>query len=282
MIDRNDMPEEARLDGQVAVVTGSGRGLGRATALRLAAAGASVIVNARTESEIEETAAQIRSAGGTARAVPADVSDWEAMLRLRREAEDAFGPADVVVANAGVIEPVDDTWEVSPRAWKKNLDVNLTGAFYTARAFLPSMVDRDAGVLIFTSSGAATHPVAGWSAYCAAKAGLDHFVRNLAAELDGRGVSVRAHAFYPGIVDTSMQARIREKSEEAFSGVDRFRRYHDTGALRPPEQPAALVWWLATPMAAEFHGQPVSIDDPEIRSRLADDLGVPRFPDRGP
>lgn len=282
MGDRNDIPEKARLDGQVAVVTGSGRGLGRATALRLAAAGASVVVTARTESEIEETAAQIQANGGSARAVPSDVSDWEAMLRLRREAEDAFGPVDVVVANAGVIEPVDDTWKVEPRAWKKNLDVNLTGAFYTARAFLPSMVDRDAGVLIFTSSGAATHPVAGWSAYCAAKAGLDHFVRNLASELDRRGLPIRAHTFYPGIVDTSMQARIRQKSEEEFPRADQFRRYHETGALRPPEEPATLVWWLATPMAAEFHGRPVSIDDPEIRRRLADDLGVPRFPDRGP
>jgi len=276
----SDIPKAARLDGQVAVVTGGGRGIGRAVAMRLAEAGADVMVTARTEAEIAETAEESRAGAGVARAFPADVSDWHEVRRLVRETERALGPADVVVVNAGVLEPVGDTWEVDPHGWEKNVTINLTGAFYTARAFLPSMVARDKGVLIFTSSGAATHPVVGWSAYCAAKAGLDHFVRNLAAELDGRGLSIRAHAFYPGVVDTSMQKRIRQKSEETFPGVSKYRRYHETGVLRPPDEPAALVWWLATPMAAEFHGRPVSIDDPETRRRLAEDLGIPRFSGR--
>lgn len=276
----SEIPEEARLDGQVAVVTGGGRGIGRATAIRLAEAGARVIVTARTEPEIEETAEQIREKGGWARAFPTDVSDWHEVRRLVRATKQALGPADVVVINAGIVEPVGDTWDVDPHGWEKNLTINLTGAFFTARAFLPSMVERDTGVLIFTSSGAATHPVVGWSAYCAAKAGLDHFVRNLAAELDEGGLSIRAHTFYPGVVDTSMQKRIRQKSEETFPGVSKYRRYHETGVLRPPEEPAALVWWLATPMAAEFHGRAVSIDDPEIRRRLAEDLGVPQFSGR--
>jgi NAD(P)-dependent dehydrogenase (short-subunit alcohol dehydrogenase family) len=277
---RSDIPTEARLDDQVAVVTGGGRGIGRAAAMRLAEAGASVMVTARTASEIEETAEQIRAGAGVARAFPADVSDWHEVRRLARETEQTLGPADVVVVNAGVVEPVGDTWEVDPHGWEKNLAINLTGAFFTARAFLPSMVERDTGVLIFTSSGAATHTVAGWSAYCAAKAGLDHFVRNLAAELDQAELSIRAHTFYPGVVDTSMQKRIRQTPEETFPGVSKYRRYHEDGVLRPPEEPAALVWWLATRMAAEFHGRTVSIDDPETRRRLAKDLGVPRFSGR--
>lgn len=280
MTDLNDVPGQARLDGRVAVVTGGGRGLGCATAIRLGEIGARVVVTARTKPEIEETAHRIRVGNGSARAFPADVSQWEDVLRLAVETERIFGPADIVVANAGVIEPVGDTWDVSPRAWSQNLKTNLIGAFYTARAFLPSMVERDSGVLIFTSSGAATHPVAGWSAYCAAKAGLDHFVRNLAAELDGRNLSVRVHTFYPGVVDTAMQAQIREKSEEEFARADQFRRYYETGALRPPKEPATLVWWLCTPLAAEFHGRPVSIDDPAIRRRMAEDLGVARFSGR--
>jgi NAD(P)-dependent dehydrogenase (short-subunit alcohol dehydrogenase family) len=279
-MDTSDIPEQARLDGQVAVVTGGGRGIGRAAAMRLARAGARVMVTARTESEIEETAERIRDGAGVARAFPADVSDWHEVRRLARETEQTLGPADVVVVNAGVVEPVGDTWEVDPHGWEKNLTINLIGAFFTARAFLPSMVERDTGVLIFTSSGAATHPVAGWSAYCAAKAGLDHFVRNLAAELDEAQLSVRAHTFYPGVVDTSMQKRIRQKSEETFRQVSKYRRYHEAGVLRPPEEPATLVWWLATPMAAEFHGRAVSIDDPSTRRRLAEDLGVPRFSGR--
>jgi NAD(P)-dependent dehydrogenase (short-subunit alcohol dehydrogenase family) len=238
------------------------------------------MVTARTLSEIQETAEAVRDQGGSARAFSADVSSWESMLRLVRETEQTFGRPDVVVANAGVIEPVEETWEVDPRAWAQNIGINLTGAFYTVRAFLPAMVERDAGVLIFTSSGAATHPVVGWSAYCAAKAGLDHFVRNLAAEFDERDLSIRAHTFYPGVVDTYMQERIRSKSEDEFPDVDRLQRYHEEDVLRPPVQPAALVWWLATPMAARFHGQPVSIDDPRIRPQLAQDLGLPRFTGR--
>lgn len=278
---KTDILDDARLDDRIAVVTGGGRGIGRAAAIQLAEAGASVMVTARTPSEIRETVKQIRQQGGSAQAFPADVSDWDAVIKLAQETKRAFGPADILVANAGVIEPVSDTWEVAPDRWAQNLSINLVGAFYTARAFLPAMVERDRGVLIFTSSGAATHPVAGWSAYCAAKAGLDHFVRNLAAEIDQRGLSLRAHTFYPGIVDTAMQRHIRGKSEEDFPRADQFRSYHEHNRLRPPEEPAALVWWLATPMASAFHGKPVSIDDPDIRERMADDLGLTPFRGRG-
>jgi NAD(P)-dependent dehydrogenase (short-subunit alcohol dehydrogenase family) len=143
------------------------------------------------------------------------------------------------------------------------------------------MVSQRQGVLIFISSGAATHPVPGWSAYCAAKAGLDHFVRNLASEIDGRGLPIRVHTLYPGIVATAMQERIRSLSQSQFDSVDRFRAYHADGWLRPPEEPGTLAWWLATPMAADLHGQVASMDDVSIRSRLAADLGIQPFKDRG-
>lgn len=278
---KRQIPSGAALDNKVAVVTGGGRGIGRATARVLARAGARVMVTARSQAEIDETAEQIRQENGTAQAWPADVSDWEAMERLAAETESALGPADIVVANAGVINPVDDTWMVDPAAWAQNLRINLTGAFFTVRAFLPAMVARGSGTLIFVSSGAATHPVPGWSAYCAAKAGLDHFVRNLAAEIEERAAGLRVHALYPGVVATSMQQRIREKRPEEFSHVERYRRYHERGVLRPPEEPATLLWWLATSMAAEFHGQIVSIDDARIRQRIARDLDREPFKGRG-
>jgi NAD(P)-dependent dehydrogenase (short-subunit alcohol dehydrogenase family) len=275
------MRKEARLDGKVAVVTGAGRGIGRAAAILLARAGAAVALAARTAEQIEETAEHIRKEGNKALAVPADVSDWTAVQRLAVEVERAFGPVGIVVANAGVIEPVGDTWELEPATWARNLTINLTGAFHTARAFLPAMVSLRQGIMIFVSSGAATHPVPGWSAYCAAKAGLDHFARNLASEIDGRGLSIRVHTLYPGIVATPMQEQIRGLSRSQFGSGDRFRAYHADGWLRPPEEPGTLIWWLATPMAADLHGQVASMDDASIRSRLAADFGMQPFKGRG-
>ncbi|MFP4395167.1 MAG: SDR family NAD(P)-dependent oxidoreductase [Anaerolineales bacterium] len=274
------MNEVSRLDDKIAVVTGGGRGIGRATALTLARAGAAVAVAARTEEEIAAVAEEIREAGGQAMAVPTDITSWAAVQHLADEVARAYGPADIVVANAGIVKPVEDTWAVAPEAWAQNVDVNLTGAFYTARAFLPAMMEREAreaGVVIFVSSGAATHPVPGWSAYCAAKAGLDHFARNVASEIDRRGSSIRIHTLYPGIVDTSMQTRIRELSEEQFPQAEKYRAYYEKNQLRPPEEPATLIWWLTTPMAADFHGQAANIDDAEVRRRIAADLDIPEF-----
>lgn len=276
-----DDDNSINLEKKVAVVTGGGRGIGRAAAIQLAKAGAAVVVTARTAAEIQETADQIQQEGGQALARAADVADWPSMQKLAQETTEAFGPADIVVANASIINPVGDTWEVDPDEWAKNLTVNLIGAFNATRAFLPAMTKRDKGVLVFVSSGAATHPVPGWSAYCAAKAGLDHFARNVASELEQRGLSIRVHFFYPGVVATAMQEKIRQSSKEQFPLVDKFQDYQEQGVLRPPEEPGTVIRWLATPLAADLHGQAASIDDAKIRERVAADLGIPPFKGRG-
>jgi 3-oxoacyl-[acyl-carrier protein] reductase len=282
---RNVQPEEVRpqasLRGKVVVVTGGGRGIGRATAQLLAGAGANLMVTARTADEIADTVAEIGRQGGRAVSFAADVSNWSATRQLAQETVQVLGPPEIVVINASVLRPMADTWTVEPADWARNVEINLTGAFYTARAFLPGMVGRGQGILIFVSSGAAVHSVPGWSAYAAAKAGLEHFARNLAAELDQRELPIRVHVLQPGIVATSMQERVRQVSAEQFPLVEQYRKYHEKGYLRPPEQPARLIWWLATPMAADLHGQVVSIDDPAIRSRVTTDLGGPPIPGRG-
>ncbi|MEJ5348954.1 MAG: SDR family oxidoreductase [Desulfosoma sp.] len=271
------IPQEARLDGQVAVLSGAGRGIGRAAALRLAQVGARTVLLARTPSQIQEACEALRAQGWKADAFACDVSRWPDVHELAEKVMALVGPPHIVAANAGVIDPVGDTWTLDPEEWAQNLAVNLTGAFHLVRAFLPAMMDAGRGVFIFTSSGAATHAVGGWSAYCAAKAGLDLFAKTLAEETRRINPDLRIHLLYPGIVDTAMQERIRQIPSNRFPEVERFQTYKREGLLRPPEEPAALIWWLATPFAKDYHGRVASLDDPMIRQRLALDLGLPMF-----
>jgi NAD(P)-dependent dehydrogenase (short-subunit alcohol dehydrogenase family) len=271
------MRNEIDLRGRVAVVTGGGCGIGRATAIELARAGAVVVIVDCTAPEVKQTAAQICQEGGHAFAFTADVSDWSAMQRLAEKIKYSIGPVEIVVANASILNAVGDTWKIQPAEWGLNLAVNLMGAFHTVRAFLPGMVTHNRGVLIFVSSGAASHPSPGWSAYGAAKAGLDHLAQDLAAEIDQHALPIRVHTFYPGIVDTAMQQQIREMSRDTFPLVDKYLEYYKQDRLRAPEEPATVIRWLATPLAADLHGATTNIDDPVIRKRVAANLGIPPF-----
>lgn len=276
------VPPGARLDGQVAVVTGAGRGIGRATALILARAGAAVVASARTASEIEETVSIIRQRGGRALAIPADICDWNAMLRLRETVKQALGSVDVIVSNAAVFNSAGeagDLWTANPDGWAQSVGINLVGQFHTVRAFLPDMVERNQGVVIFVSSAAAVIPVPGWSSYCSAKAGLNHLASVLAAEVNQKNLAIRVHCAYPSIVQTDMQERLRALSPEQFAWVEQFRQYHNKGILRSPEEPATLIWWLATPLGAAWHGKLADLDDAAVRRQIAVDLGTPMFKD---
>lgn len=274
------IPQKARLDGQVAVITGAGRGIGQAAAERLALAGATTVLVARSLEQIRHGVEVIRSRGGRADCLECDVSQWEQVRWMAEQTVSRVGRPHIVVANAGVIDPVGDAWTLDPKNWANNLAVNLTGAFHMVRAFMPAMIEAGRGVFIFTSSGAATHPVPGWSAYCAAKAGMDLFAKTLAEEIRRTNAGIRIHILYPGIVDTAMQQRIRDISEDRFPLVGDFRTYYRHGLLRPPSEPAALIWWLATPFAVDYHGRVASLDDPAVRQRLASDLDLPLFKPR--
>ncbi|MEJ2368385.1 MAG: SDR family NAD(P)-dependent oxidoreductase [Acidobacteriota bacterium] len=275
------MKQQPSLKDKVAVVTGGGRGIGRAAALMLARAGASVVVTARSRDEIEVVAGEIKALGARAVAIPADISTWKAAERLCQETERAFGRADVVVANAGILHPVGFAWENDADAWTSNIQINLLGVFYTLRAFLPEMVRENSGKFIAVSSGAASHVIPSWSAYAAAKAGVEHLVRHTGAELAHRNSAVRVHALRPGIVATRMQGEVRAVPESVFPGVGRFKEFHEKGMLRSPDESASLILWLATPAADDLNGGTADIDDPEIRRRMTADLGIPMLKGRG-
>jgi NAD(P)-dependent dehydrogenase (short-subunit alcohol dehydrogenase family) len=256
-----DLPD---LSGKTALVTGAGRGIGKATAHLLATAGARVVLTARGQAEIEAAAADIVAHGGQAASITSDVADPESVRRLFAQA----GPIDILINNAGVIAPISPLASADSAQWLYNVAVNLNGVFLTCRHALPGMIGRGWGRIVNVSSGAARGTTIGWSAYSAAKAGVEALTGVLAREL--AGYDIRINAVRPGIVDTEIQVQIRASTEEQFGreNVERFHRYQESGMLRDPRDPARLIVWLLSPEADNLNGEVLAIDDPAIAARL--------------
>lgn len=222
-----------RLDGRRALVTGGGRGIGAAVARALAVEGATVTVAARSRDEIEAVAAEIDG-----RAVVMDVSDSSSVAAAMAN----IGDLDVVVANAGVVWPLQRFVATDIEEWEKAVAINLFGAVRVVRAALPGMVDRGWGRVVTISSGAASPPgMPSANAYSASKAALDMFTVHLAAEVDRTGVTV--NAVRPGVVDTEMQTFMRSLPREQVGEPfhDRFHGLHERGELRDPVESARFL-----------------------------------------
>jgi len=266
------------LRGQVAVVTGAGRGIGRATALALADAGAAVVLVARSGDEINSVADEIKQCDGQALAISTDVSDPAQVDHLLVLTLRAFGRVDILVNNAALIHPLGKVWESSPSAWQKLIEVNVVGPYLCARTVLPHMLERGSGRIINISSGVAGRNIKGTGAYSASKAALERFSGILAAEVEDSGVVVTV--LRPGVVDTSMQAEIRRTPAYLFPQVSTWQTWHEQGQLRPPAEPAAAILWLASPFAEESNGEVFSMVDDRFRAQVAGDLGLPEIPSR--
>lgn len=249
----------AKLQGRVALVTGGGRGIGKAAAIELAKRGAAVGLVARSQGEVEAAAAEIKQLGRQAHGFTADLGQPSATTALVEQVTSALGPINILVNNAGVAGPFGTIWEIEPDEWERALLLNLAVPFRLAHAVLPHMIERGWGRIINVSSGAARNPMERAGAYSASKAGLDVLTRQLGIELDGTGVA--AISLYPGVVDTVMQTTIREQPADVVGQgmADRFRGYHESGRLQTPDRPGRLIAALAGEAGTRFNGQIVDM-----------------------
>lgn len=191
-----------KLSRQVAVVTGAGRGFGRAIATRLAAEGASVTVTARSEDQVLSTVDEITSAGGQAVAVVGDVTSREDVQRVKQVTEERFGPATLVVHNAGVPWPFGPVWHVDPDEWWQAQAVHVRGAMLYLNTFVPAMIENGGGRAIVISSTASQAVRPNLSGYAVAKYAQNRLVEHLAAE--GKPHNIYAWALHPGSVFTGI------------------------------------------------------------------------------
>ncbi|MEM6253676.1 MAG: 3-oxoacyl-[acyl-carrier-protein] reductase [Cyanobacteria bacterium P01_D01_bin.156] len=239
------------MQDQVAIITGSSRGIGKAAALALAAEGASVVVNyARSSTAADEVVAEITGAGGNAIALQADVSQEDQVDALIKETKDKFGRIDVLVNNAGITR---DTLllRMKPADWQAVIDLNLTGVFLCTRAVAKIMLKQRSGRIINISSVAGLMGNPGQANYSAAKAGVIGFTKTVAKEMAPRGVTVNAVA--PGFIATDMTNEL--------SNTEEILKYIPLGRYGQADEVAGLIRFLAAdPAAAYITGQVMNVD----------------------
>ena len=243
------MTSERELEGQVALVTGGGRGIGASIARELASAGARVAVSARSSDQVEAVAQEIDGL-----AVVADVSQRDDVEALVQRVESELGPIDFLSANAGIGVHEDVAWEVEPERWWSVFEINVLGAYLCCRAVIPAMLERGKGRIAITGSGAAYLPGGGNTAYSASKSAAWRFGETLAGQLEGR---IPVFVFSPGLVRTAMTDR-----------------WGDKMPWTPPELAPRLVRVLASGRADALAGRYIHAehDDVEDLIRRAHEL----------
>ena len=271
--------DEVDLTGQVALVTGGGRGLGRAFAVELAKAGASVGITARTQSQLDETVKLVEASGGQAIAISADVTDKVAIEKVVASLEERFGPVDILVNNAGLVTPLGNDWELDADEWWQTFNINVNGPYICTRAVIPGMMARRKGRIInITSIGAHTvHRYA--TAYCASKAAISHFTNCLAPALKEHGIGVFALA---PAGPTTMHELLANEPNRSPEMRELSRRLLEEGQPMM-DSSVRLLMYLVSGNGDSLSGRHISWDDSEdeLTSRVdeieRDDLYVLRL-----
>ncbi len=243
------------ITGKTVLITGASRGIGAAAARKFAEDGAKVVLLARSQGAIGAIAREI---GDDALAIACDVSNYSAVETAVQQTVAKFGSLDVLINNAGVIEPISPLATSDPAAWGHVIDINLKGVYYGMRAAMPVMQAAGGGTIITISSGAAHTALEGWSHYCASKAGAA--MLTMCADKEGAGMGIRAMGLSPGTVATEMQREIKASGINPVSAMS----WEDH---IPPEWVAQTLVWMCTSDADEFIGQEIALNDAAIRKR---------------
>jgi NAD(P)-dependent dehydrogenase (short-subunit alcohol dehydrogenase family) len=247
--------QNLRFEGKVAFITGAGSGIGRATALAFAQAGAKVVAADRDEPANTDTAARIEQLGGTALAVPCDVTSTEQIQSALDRTISTFGRLDIAFNNAGIELRPTPLVEIAEDDWERVFDVNLSGIFRCMKHQIPLMLETGGGAIVNTSSGAGVKGFRGGRAYGASKHGVIGLTR--CAALDYADSGIRINAICPGIIDTEMMDRFTGGTEAGRRGVI---AQEPIGRMGTPEEIAAAVLWLCSDESAFAIGHALVID----------------------
>lgn len=240
------------MTGKTVMITGASRGIGAEAARVFAKAGANVALLARSQDDIAQIAGEI---GPRAIAIPCNVARFSEMSSAVETVVQAFGGLDVLINNAGVVDPIAHIAEADPEAWSQLIDINVKGVFYGVHAALPALRNGGGSVLTI-SSGAAHSAIEAWSAYCASKAAVNMFNRALHLEESANGI--RAIGLSPGTVATEMQRKIKASGINPVSQLD-----WETHI--PADWPAKCLLWMCSAEADGYCGEEISLRDEDIR-----------------
>lgn len=259
------------INNPAVIVTGASRGLGEVTAKILTQLGAVVVLTARPSADLERVGATIKEISASSLTIPGDIGETGDCHRLVQQTIENFGRLDAIINNAGVLEPIASIADSSPAIWAKNIEINLLGPYYLTHYALPYLRAQK-GRVINVSSGSAIHADAGWSAYCAAKAGLNHFTSVLAVEEP----DITAIAFRPGKMNTAMQATIREKGKAGMppDTYSQFVQFYEKGELPSPRISGIALAVLALHTPQEWSGEFVAVNDERVKALVAEKSGA--------
>lgn len=244
------------MTGKTVVITGASRGIGAEAGRVFHAAGANVVLLARSADAVNELAVEL---GERAMGMACDVASYDQVAAAIAATVDRFGGVDVLINNAGVIEPISHLASADPAGWGQVIDINIKGVFYGMHAALPAMHKAGGGTILTISSGAAHSPIEAWSHYCTSKAGVAMLTECLDKEERANGI--RAMGLSPGTVATQMQREIKSSGVNPVSQLDWSDHI-------PPDWPAKTLLWMCSADADGFIGTEISLREETIRKRV--------------